>query len=173
MARSVFDYESEERAESLEQLSAYIRIARPSVWVIFAALALVFVALLIWGFTGSIPDTRTYWGVVDEATEHNLNVVMDAYEFPGSSVVGQQVTYRLSDGARGTGTVTQASERPMSRQELADLLKNDFLSDTLIDSDYSYLLAVKPNEDLNAHHSQIADVTIILEAVPPISFLLN
>lgn len=173
MARSVFDFEGEERVDTPEQLTNYIRIATPGVWAMFAALTLVFVALLIWGFTGRIPDTRTYRGIVDETNGYSVDVVLNASEYPGSSVVGREVTYLLPDGTKGTGAVTQASPQPLSRRELTEILKNDFLSETLIDSEYSYLLTVRPNEDLKAYYLQIADVTIVLNEVPPISFLKN
>ena len=65
MARSVFNFESEDRVESPERLNEYIRVASPGVWVMVSALVLVLVAFLVWGFTGRIPETSTLKGVVD------------------------------------------------------------------------------------------------------------
>ena len=62
MARSVFDFENEDRVESPERLNEYIRVAGPGTWVMISALVLVLVAFVLWGFIGTIPETVTVQG---------------------------------------------------------------------------------------------------------------
>jgi hypothetical protein len=53
MEQSVFRKESLERVNSPEQLDEYIRVARPSVWLVVGALALLLLGFGIWHVVGS------------------------------------------------------------------------------------------------------------------------
>ena len=173
MPRSVFDFENEDRVESPERLNEYIRVAKPGTWAMVSGLVLVLVAFIAWGFIGTIPKSVTLKGVVDESTNYSLDVVVDASQFSGKSLVGKEATYRLPCGAAGKAKVTKATETPMSREEMANVLESDFLASSLVDSDYSYILLVQPEEDLSDHGLEIGQVTIITDEVRPVSFLLR
>lgn len=53
MEQSVFRKESLERVNSPEQLDEYIRVARPSVWLVVGALALLLLGFGIWHMFGA------------------------------------------------------------------------------------------------------------------------
>ena len=173
MPRSVFDFENEDRVESPERLNEYIRVAKPGTWVMVSGLLLVLVAFIAWGFIGTIPKSVTLKGVVDESTNYSLDVVVDASQFSGKSLVGKEATYRLPSGATGKAKVTKATETPMSREEMTNVLESDFLASSLVDSDYSYVLLVQPEENLSDHGLEIGQVTVITDEVQPVSFLLR
>ena len=173
MPRSVFDFENEDRVESPERLNEYIRVAKPGTWVMVSGLLLVLVAFIAWGFIGTIPISVTLKGVVDESSNYSLDVVVDASQFSGKSLVGKEATYWLPSGAAGKAKVTKATETPLSREEMADVLQSDFLASSLVDSDYSYILLVQPEEDLSDHGLEIGQVTVITDEVRPVSFLLR
>lgn len=173
MPRSVFDFENEDRVESPERLNEYIRVANPGTWAMVSGLVLVLVAFIAWGFIGTIPKSVTLKGVVDESTNYSLDVVVDATQFSGKSLVGKEATYLLPSGAAGKAKVTKATETPLSREEMADVLQSDFLASSLVDSDYSYILLVQPEEDLSDHGLEIGQVTVITDEVQPVSFLLR
>lgn len=173
MPRSVFDFENEDRVESPERLNEYIRVAKPGTWAMVSGLVLVLVAFIAWGFIGTIPKSVTLKGVVDESTNYSLDVVVDASQFSGKSLVGKEATYRLPSGAVGKAKVTKTTETPMSREEMADVLESDFLASSLVVSDYSYILLVQPEEDLSDHGLEIGQVTVITDEVRPVSFLLR
>lgn len=173
MPRSVFDFENEDRVESPERLNEYIRVANPGTWAMVSGLVLVLVAFIAWGFIGTIPKSVTLKGVVDESTNYSLDVVVDATQFSGKSLVGKEATYLLPSGAAGKAKVTKATETPLSREEMADVLESDFLASSLVDSDYSYILLVQPEEDLSDHGLEIGQVTVITDEVQPVSFLLR
>ena len=78
MPRSVFDFESEDRVESPERVNEYIRVVSPGTWVMVSGLFLVLVAFIVWGFTGTIPQTEVFKCVVDETTGYGLDVVVNA-----------------------------------------------------------------------------------------------
>ena len=173
MARSVFNFESEDRVESPERLNEYIRVASPGVWVMVSALVLVLVAFLVWGFTGRIPETITLKGVVDKTMNYHMDVFIDASRYSGQSLVDKEISFSLPCGETGHGKIVNAGKTPYSKEELAKLLESDFLANSLLYADYSYVLDVDPMEDLSDHDLEIGEVTIITKEVPPISFLLQ
>lgn len=173
MAKSIFSFESEDRVESPERLNEYVRVVSPGLWVMISALILVFAAFIAWGFTGRIPETITLKGVVDPSLNYHIDVMVDASQFSGQSLVGQEVSFAFSSGAKGQGTVVNASQTPFSREEMAELLKSDFLNDSLVNADYSYLLDIESEEDLSRCALEIGQVTIITGEVRPIAFLLH
>ena len=173
MRRSVFDFENEDRVESPERLNEYIRVANPGTWVMVSALLLVLAAFIAWGLIGTIPRSVTLKGVVDKSTGYSLDVVVDASQFTGESLVGKEATYYLPSGAAGKGKIVRATDTPLSREEMAGVLESDFLASSLVYSDYSYILLLEPEEDLTEHGLEIGQVTIIVDEVRPVSFLLH
>lgn len=171
MARSIFDFESEDKVESPERLNEYIRVASPGIWALVSALVIVLVSFLVWGFTGSIPISDTFRGVVDETMGYDVDVIVDAAEYAGKSLVGREAHFTLSDGVTRRGTIVNATDMPFSRKEMENLLESDYLSKVLISADYSYVLDLKPEDDLSEHNLELTDVTIITREVKPISFL--
>lgn len=173
MARSVFNFESEDRVESPERLNEYIRVANPGVWVLVSALVLVLVAFVAWGFIGRIPETVTLKGVVDETLNYHIDVLVDPSQYSAKSLVGKEVVFTFPSGIRGRGKVVNATSTPFSREEMSAMLESDFLTSSLVTSDYSNVLDVEPDADLSEHGLEIGQVTIITNEVPPITFLFH
>ncbi len=173
MARSIFDVESEDKVESPERLNEYIRVAGPGVWVVVAALAIVLAAFLIWGFTGSIPGNIHAPGVVDNMNSFCVDVAIDASKFNANDFLGKTVSFTLPDKTTGKGIVIGHSELPFSKEEIAAELNSDFLATNLATVNYSYILFVEPEKDLDAYKSQLADCTITVGTVRPIQYLMN
>ena len=61
----VFREKSMERVSSPEQLNDYIRVARPSVWLVLTALLLLLVGMLAWSVLGRVEATDAE-GVTEE-----------------------------------------------------------------------------------------------------------
>ncbi len=173
MAGSIFDFESEDRVESPEKLNEYVRVASPRVWVLALALLLVLISFVVWGITGRIPKSIVLKGVVDKTMGYDIEAMLDASQFTGQSMMDKRVVYTLPNGESGTATVIDASQAPFSRSEMTTMLGSDFLAASLIHSDYTYVLDVKPDTDLSSHNLEVLDVTIITSEVQPISFLFN
>ena len=173
MARSVFDIEGEDRVESPERLNEYIHVANPGMWVMLLALFIVAIAIVVWGVIGRIPVSVAFKGVVDGTMGHIVDVVIDASEYSGKSLVGKEARLRFPDGSKGEGIVTKGTEVPFSREEMDEVLESDFLSAALVYSDYSYVVFVQPDEDISAHDLEIVDVTIIIKEIRPIEYLLR
>lgn len=173
MPRSAFDVESEERLDSPEKLGEYIRVANPGMLVMAAALVLVVAALLVWGTIGRIPESVPFKGVVDGSMGYTIDVVVDAKEYSGEALVGKEARFTFADGTKGVGVVSSTVKVPLSRQEMEEILESDFLSASLIESDYSYIVFITPGVDLSKYDLQLVDLTIITREVRPIEYLLR
>lgn len=57
MNESIFRKKSMERVSSPEKLDDYIKITSVSMWLVLAAIILLLLAAVIWGFTGRIEET--------------------------------------------------------------------------------------------------------------------
>jgi len=53
-----------------EGLDEYIRVSRPSVLVVIISLVVVLVAVIVWGFVGTLPVTETITGIVVDASKY-------------------------------------------------------------------------------------------------------
>ena len=64
MESSLFRKSALDRISSPEQLNEYMKVAGPGVWAILAGIAVTFAAFIVWGLTGSIPETVQIGGTV-------------------------------------------------------------------------------------------------------------
>ncbi len=54
MSNSIFRKSSIDRMNSPEQLNEYIRVARPGVWLVLAAIILLLIGVIVWSIFGSV-----------------------------------------------------------------------------------------------------------------------
>ena len=53
---NIFRKSSLDRISSPEKLNDYIKVSNPSVWIILGAVAVLLVAVIIWGATYELPE---------------------------------------------------------------------------------------------------------------------
>ena len=194
---------AKETANSRNGLDDYIRISSPGVIITTFAMALVVVAVIVWGVTGRLPVKETVTGVVldpneeytdtvgmnyidqleyaqtESNTNEDLRVIcfLDASRFNLDAVekVGEKVVLEMPDHSKFTGTIeAKAKPVPISRaQAYETLFYNDWLTENCIRSEYSWLVIIKPDKDLAAYEFTLANVTFVTDEVVPISFLLR
>lgn len=160
MEKGLFRKSSLERISSPEQLTDYIRVTNPSVWIVLTALAVLLCAVLVWSALGVLTDTL------------RLNVLVRGgaavcYVDDGAAkklAVGMEV--RLGDAG---GTVEEVSALPISAQALRAGLPDDYT--------FSRLSAGEWNHEVKLGVSGVPDglyeAQIILESIRPIAFLWN
>ena len=173
MAKSIFNFESEDRVQSPERLNEYIKVATPGVWVMALALLLVLTAFVIWGFTGRIPRLVTLRGGVDPTSDHVIYATVDAARYDIKLLMEKDVEFKLPSGVNGRGKVVDTTKVPLSREEIDKNLESDFLASALVSSDYSNILKVETDVDLSQSALEVGEVTVIVDEVPPISFISN
>lgn len=150
--------ESMDRVNSPEQLSDYIRVANPSVWMILAAVIVLLIGICVWGAFGHLDTTMDTTGVCLDGTvtcyipeEERISitdetiVAVGGAEYPIASVAPFPVTF--------------------SEAELASLLPSGTIASGAVV--YEITLSVPELSD------GLYAVTIITRRETPMSFVLN
>lgn len=160
MNDKLFRKSSLDKITGPEQLDDYIRVASPSLWVMLGAVVVLLIAVLVWSVTGTLPTTLSLSGVGTGGTVVCYLPPEEAEALsPGMAV--------KAGDARGT--VSQVGGLPLSRTEVAAALDSDYLTEHLGLSDWNVpvtLTAPGAPEGL-------CPVTVTVDAVRPISFILN
>lgn len=171
--RSIYNNESDERTGSPDNISEYIRVGGSGIFFMVAALSVVVIALIVWGFAGTLPVTETVSGVVDPDSGYHVVCFVDASRFSFNDLMGKQVSIRMADGTTVSGRVESVSDVPLSWEKATELLDNDWLGFKLIDFNYSLMVSIEPETDLSDYSYQLVDASIITEEVKPITFLMK
>ena len=171
--RSIFNPQSEDRPVSPEKMNEYIRTGGPGIIFIVAALLIVVIALIVWGFAGTLPVTESVTGLVDPNSGYHVICFVDASRFSPGNLSGKQVSIRMADGTGVSGTVESVSEVPLSWEQASALIDNDWLTLNMVNVSYSFLVSIEPERDLSAYGHQLVDASIITDEVKPITFLMR
>ena len=89
MAEPIFREKSLKRITSPEELSDYLRVTSPAVWVVMAAIILLLVGMLIWGSTAHIDS---YAAGTAQVQDGRMIVVFDDSELAANVKAGMSVT---------------------------------------------------------------------------------
>ncbi len=160
MDNSVFRKSSIDRVSSPEQLNDYIRVSNPSIWIILAAVIILLGSVLVWSIYGTLETTIDKKGISRDG-----EVVC---YLPVSSEISKGMAAKIGDKE---GIITGISDTPISKQELEKLYgdREEYTLYAISPAEWSY----EVNIDVEGLANGIVDVSIILESINPISFLLN
>ncbi|MDD4169463.1 MAG: hypothetical protein PHD36_04255 [Desulfotomaculaceae bacterium] len=124
MENSIFRKSSLERISSPEQLNEYVKITNPGVWAVLLGLFALLIAIAIWAYAGSIPETLQLTGVAFAREGEEERVFC---------FVPMGVSKRLSDGMKVQvspdyapreeygyifGKVESIGEKPVTEEEI-------------------------------------------------------
>lgn len=87
---SIFRSETLKRISSPEQLSDYLRVTNPGIWVILAAVFTLLVGFFVWMSVGTI-ETTVEVGVSTQ--NHNAEVAIKS----GDATIGKDMVLRIGD----------------------------------------------------------------------------
>ena len=196
----VFTAENRDRVRSPEELDAYIRVVRPGMLILVIALALVLVALIVWGYTGTLPVTKSVSGVMtsienrmensythydrdslaaekgmpaDQLQRYDAYFFLNAYEFSGDDLLGKEIIVSRPGKNAVRGIVATVEPVPYTREEILSEFGSQWVVDNCVESDYSWVVAGRLDSDEYDESWALVDVTIVTENVHPISFLMQ
>lgn len=160
MENNLFRKSSLERIASPEQLTDYIRVTNPSVWIVLIAIAVLLCAALVWSVFGSLTDTLRLNALVrgDEAVCY----VDD--DTAKKLAAGMEV--RLGEAK---GTLGEVAPLPISAQTLRARLPDDYTFSRLSAGEWNYEVKI----DVSGLADGLYEAQIILESIRPIAFLWN
>ena len=198
--RGVFTADESARVRSPEELDAYIRVVRPGTLILVIALALILLALVIWGYAGTLPVTKSVSGVMttiekrmdnsyeyyhrdyfedekalpaEELQRYDAYFFLNAFEFSGEELMGKEVVVTRPGKPAVKGTVTLVEKEPYDRDEIRAEFDAEWIVNTCVESDYSWVVAATLEDDNYDDRWSLVNVTIVTENVRPISFLLR
>lgn len=198
--RGVFTVEGQDRVRSPEELDAYIRVVRPGTVLLVAALALVMIALVVWGFYGTLPITKNVSGVmtnietrmensqayydrdyfeaekalpVEELQRYDAYFFLNAYEFSGEDLMGREIIVSRPGKTPVRGTVTLVEKEPYDRDEIRAEFDAEWIVNTCVEADYSWVVAGQLEDAEYDDSWYLVDVTLVTDTVHPISFLFR
>lgn len=154
---SIFRKTSLERVSSPEQLNDYIKVFRPGVWLILAAVVVMLIGALVWSVFGTLTTTRNAVAVVTGGKA----VCYLLPEDTDGLTVG--VPVQIADS---TGGVTAIATTPTA-------IPVDFDAYALYLGDFQtgdFVVAVTADIKLQ---DGVYPAKVILESISPISFILN
>lgn len=160
MEKNIFRKSSLDRISSPEQLTDYIRVTNPSVWVILIAVAILLISVLIWSIFGVLPDTLKVNAMVqdgraicyvDEGTASKLDAGMPIQ-------VGET-----------SGIITGVSTLPVSAARLGEEIPDDFVLSRLITGEWNFPVQA----EVPGLEDGLYEMVITIDNIKPISFLWN
>lgn len=168
---------------SPEKLNEYVRIATPAAWVAVVALALIVVALFIWGFTGTLPAHYVTTGVCtgkDGSRDVDAVVcLVDPVKASSRDLEEKDATVVLRSGQRFQGKTTLLDPFPLSREEILENLAgyglgNEWIISQMEQYPFMYFLIVTLDSQLgSSYYGELAEVSVITSEVRPYKFLLG
>ncbi len=154
---TIFRKASLDRVSSPEQLNDYIKVSRPGVWLILAAVVVLLIGVCVWGVFGSLTTTRDAVAVVQGGKATCYVSAQDAKSLaPGMEV--------RVDG--NTGSITGVAAAPV--EITADFDAYALYLSGLKTGDWVIPVTVACAAPDGAYMAQI-----VLETISPISFVLN
>ena len=178
---------------SEEELSEYIHAMKPGLAAVIISLLVLLVAVIVWGFAGTLPVTETVLGLtvdssvyeLDEKTkkkmfsdEEGLFVVcfVDASRFNGQAIreFGDEAVLKMPDQRTFKGKIESRIMVPISREEAKTILfDNEWVLNQCVKQNYNWMLTIRPDEDLGQYAFTLSEVPLLTEEVPPIRFLMK
>ena len=180
----------EDRIVSPEKLNEYIRVARPSAWLLLLALGAILVVFFIWGFTGSIPVNKAIKGVAmsagvsgdtvnEDTTVNNVLCLVSGENTMGGTLQGKDASVVFRDGTRVKGKSIIADTSMLTDKEVSSLLEEYQINyhtvlSALGAGEYRYLVNILLDEPLNyLYWGETCEVNLTVETVKPISYVFG
>lgn len=108
--------EESKRSASPEQLGSYIKVSRPSVWLLLCAIAVLLAAGTAWFFAGTIHETAR--GTAVAAPDGSV-VAYLSLEDSAAVAAGNPATLQ-ADGTTVDATVLELCSEPVSRSRVQE-----------------------------------------------------
>lgn len=157
MNEQLFRKKSIDRVSSPEQLNEYIRVSNPSVWILLTAIVILLIGVCVWGVFGHL-DTEL--SLVAIAENGNTTVFVKEADI-ASIEKGMAVTVGGKEYK-----VTEISAQPTA----VDGTFTEYVLHVggLQVGEWVYSVSIDGELPDGIHHAEI-----VIDSVPPMSFVLN
>lgn len=167
MQNQIFRKKSLDRVSSPDQLDDYIRVTRPSVWAVFAAIVALLIGACVWGVLGYLDTTAVVAAYADPQTDRLVLYVKEKdapHIHPGTLFRIDGDEYTIDTVQEGHYRVEVAEGMNPALLEYAlhvgNLATGEWVS-------CAYAAQKEPLQE------GIYAADVVLERVHPMSFILN
>lgn len=161
---SIFTKKATDKLRSPDDLDEFVRVTKPSVWVVLAACASLLIGLFVWGLFGTAETSVSTMGTCVEGEvvcfltgDRAANI----HEGDVANVDGELME------------VAALSSVPVSRIEARDIVGNDYLASALVEGDWTYVVSFKGGDGREFTEGIPLSVTITTERIAPISLIFG
>ena len=161
---NIFTKKASDKLRSPDDLDEYVRVTNPSVWVVLAACAILMIGLFAWGFFGTASTS-----VGAQGTYVNGEVVCFLPAENASKV-------HVGDVANVDGQlmeVASISSVPVSRIEAREIVGSDFLTNTLVAGDWTYVVRFSGGGGHSFVEGIPLTIAITTEQIAPIDLIFG
>lgn len=157
---SIFRKSGLARINSPEQLNDYIKVTKPSVWIILVVVLLVLAGLFSWAMIGDLP---TYTSAEAYSENGTLVCYLDP-EIADDIRAGMEVT-----SEKAQGKVLSVGRIPMSSQEVSDKIRSDYVLSELEIGQWNTEVTMEADGLEDGLHT----VRILTDTIKPYEFIFN
>ena len=157
MNQQLFRKKSVDKVSSPEQLNEYIRVANPGVWMVLAAIIILLVGVIVWGFIGHL-ETTVSSAVVCENGEAVIYVKEADAEKVNTGMVVRVGDKECKVSAISSEPIRVDDSIPEYAIHLGSLATGEWVYTVEIDGDFT---------------DGVYKAEIVVESISPISFILN
>lgn len=161
---SIFTEKAANKLRSPDDLDNYVRVTNPSVWIVLTACIALLLGLFSWGIFGTATTSVS-------AT--------------GTCVGGEVVCFLSADDASKVHTgddakvdgdrmkVASIGGVPLSRDEARDIVGGDYLMNTLVEGDWTYVVRFKGEGTYGFEEGVPLPVNITTERIAPFTLIFG
>ena len=159
---SIFNRKASEKLRNPDDLDKYIRVTKPSVWVVLLACVVLLAGLLAWGVFGTVATSVSAMATEVDGTVYcflDAETASKVHVGDNANIDGEQME------------VKSISSVPASRDEVYGLVNSDYLVATLLRNDWAYV--VEFTGTANFQEGVPISANITTERMAPISLILG
>ena len=160
MSDSIFRKKSLDRVSSPEQLTDYIKVSSPSIWIVLSAVVILLISVLVWSIFGSIPDTVKQNALVQDGV---------AVCYVESDTAVRLKAGMITEISGTNGTVLEISNTPLSADELSKTMMDNGIAESLTKEEGYY----RVKAEASGVPYGLYEMVITIDSIKPVSFILN
>ncbi len=160
----MFTEKASKKLRSPDDLDEYVRVTNPSGWVVLAACATLMIGLFAWGLFGTVETNVIGIGTC---------VRGEALCFLSAERASKVHVGDLANVGGVLSKVESISTVPLSRVEAREVVDSDYLTNTLVEGDWTYLVRFADDGEHAFEEDVPIPVTITVERISPLTVIFG
>lgn len=159
---------SNEKITSLNEYNKYLKVIRPSGWLVVTSIVILIGIGVFWAFTGSILTTQQCKSVV----QADVAIGYVGLENSEKVQVGQSINLTVGDTIVG-GVIESVGAVPVDIAEVEKTLGSTILAKNVLPESGGVQVIARLSRSIESGQSVIASMEIITQDVTPIQLVMG